>query len=67
MGSYRLFIDGVAVGFLLALAAGYLLFRFKQSRANRPKDEIDRLIEDFQAYYRKLEEEKADPYDERGL
>ncbi|MFQ5913808.1 MAG: hypothetical protein ACE5JS_11550 [Nitrospinota bacterium] len=67
MGSYRLFLDGVAVGFFLALAAGYLLFRFKQSRTKPPKDEIDRLIEDFQAYYRKVEEEKADPYDERGL
>ena len=69
MGSYRLFIDGVAVGFFLALAAGYFLFRFKQSRTNRPKDDddIDRLIDDFQEHYRKVEEEKADPYDERGL
>jgi hypothetical protein len=67
MGSYRLFFDGVAVGFILALAAGYLLFRFKQSRTQAPKNEIDRLVEDFQDYYRKVEEEKADPYDERGL
>jgi hypothetical protein len=67
MGSYRLFFDGVAVGFILALAAGYLLLRFKQSRTQAPKNEIDRLVEDFQDYYRKVEEEKADPYDERGL
>ncbi len=67
MGSYRLFFDGVAVGFILAMAAGYLLFRFKQSRTQTPKNEIDRLVEDFQDYYRKMEEEKADPYDERGL
>jgi hypothetical protein len=67
MDSYRLFLDGVAVGVLVTLAGGYLLLRLKQSRANRSKDDIDRLIDEFQDYYRKVEEEKADPYDERGL
>ena len=67
MDSYRLFLDGVAVGILIALIGAYFLLRLKQSRATRSEDDIDRLIEDFQTDYRKVEEEKADPYDERSL
>ncbi len=67
MDSYRLFLDGVAVGILIALIGAYFLLRLKQTRETRSEDDIDRLIEDFQTYYRKVEEEKADPYDERSL
>jgi len=67
MDSYRLFLNGVAIGVLITLAGGYLLVRLKQSRANRSKNDIDRLIEEFQDDYRKVEEGKLDPYDDRGL
>lgn len=67
MDSYRLFLNGVAVGVFITLAGGYLLLRLKQSRANRSKIDIDRLIDEFQDDYRKMEEEKADPYEDRGL
>ena len=67
MDSYRLFLNGVAIGVLITLASGYLLVRLKQSRANRSKNDIDRLIEEFQDDYRKVEEGKLDPYDDRGL
>ncbi len=67
MDSYRLFLNGVAIGVLITLAGGYLLVRLKQSRENRSKNDIDRLIEEFQDDYRKVEEGKLDPYDDRGL
>lgn len=68
MGSYRLFIDGLAVGILLALVVAYFVTRFRQSRENPAKNEIDQLIEDLQDDYRKVEEaKKADPYDDRGI
>lgn len=67
MDSYRLFLNGVAIGVLITLAGGYLLVRLKQSRANRSINDIDRLIEEFQDDYRKVEEGKLDPYDDRGL
>ncbi|MDP6086625.1 MAG: hypothetical protein QGF68_11355, partial [Nitrospinota bacterium] len=41
MDSYRLFLDGIAVGVFITLAGGYLLLRLKQSLANRSKDDID--------------------------
>ena len=68
MGSYRLFLDGLAVGILLALVVAYLVTRFRQSGENPAKNEIDQLVEDFQNDYRKVEEaKKADPYDDRGI
>lgn len=63
MGSYRIFIDGIAIGFMLGLLASYLFYRYRQSHVRRSKDEIDRLIEEFQEYYRKVEEENSESYD----
>ncbi len=63
MGSYRIFIDGLAVGFVLGLVASYIYYRYRQSQARRSKDDIDHLIEEFQEHYRRVEEENSESYD----
>lgn len=63
MGGYQILIDGIAIGFVLGLTVSYLYYRYRQSQARRSKDDIDHLIEEFQEYYRKVEEENSEPYD----
>lgn len=64
MGAYQIFFDGLALGFLLGLLCFYALHHFRMRRVQKSKDEIDRLIEEFQAYYRKVSEgENSDPHD----
>ncbi len=63
MGSYRIFIDGLALGFVLGLVASYIYYRYRQSQTRRSKDDIDHLIEEFQEYYRRVEEENSESYD----
>ncbi len=64
MGAYQIFFDGMALGFMLGFIAFYAIYRSRVRRLRRPKDDVDRLIEEFQAYYRKVsEEENQEPYE----
>lgn len=63
MGSYRIFINGLAFGFVLGLVASHIYYRYRQSQTRRSKNDIDHLIEEFQEYYRRVEEEKPESYD----
>ncbi len=64
MGAYQVFFDGMALGFMLGFMAFYVIYRTRVRRVRRPKNDVDRLIEEFHAYYRKVsEEENQEPYE----
>ncbi|MFQ5894294.1 MAG: hypothetical protein ACE5JJ_00540 [Nitrospinota bacterium] len=64
MGAYQIFFNGLAVGFLLGFLCFYAVYHVRTRRLQKSKDEIDRLIEDFHAYYRKVSEgENSDPHE----
>ncbi len=63
MSIYQSFFDGMALGFFLGFLAFYLLYRYKIQRARKPKNDIDRLVEDIKRYYRGVSERKRDDFE----
>ncbi|MEE9257453.1 MAG: hypothetical protein V3V56_09845 [bacterium] len=63
MSIYQSFFDGMALGFFLGFLAFYLLYRYKTQRARKPKNDIDRLVEDIKRYYRGVSERKRDEFE----
>lgn len=63
MGNYQVFFDGLALGFLLGFLAFYLFFRFKIMNKLKPRNEIDRLVDDIHHYYRHVSESDREETD----
>ncbi|MDA1001417.1 MAG: hypothetical protein O2807_13000, partial [bacterium] len=61
--NYQVFFDGLALGFLLGFVAFYLFFRFKIMNKLKPRNEVDRLVEDIQHYYRTVSESDREETD----
>ncbi len=60
MSTYQTFFDGLALGFFLGFLAFYLFYRFKLARPRKPRNQIDRLVDDIQHYYRRVSEGKPE-------
>jgi hypothetical protein len=58
MSTYQTFFDGMALGFFLGFLAFYLLYRFKAFRSQKPRNDIDVLVDDIKTYYRHVSEKK---------
>ncbi len=63
MSIYQSFFDGMALGIFLGFLAFYLLYRFKASRAQKPKNDIEHLVDDIKRYYRAVSEGKREDLD----
>lgn len=63
MGAYQTFLDGLALGFFLGFIAFYLYYRAKVSRAPKPKNDIDVLVDDFERYYQHVSEKRRRDFD----
>jgi len=55
--SVQLFLSGVILGLLVGLLLGYCLLRGLPRREGRQR-EIDQLVEEFQALFRQLDQDK---------
>ena len=63
MSAYQTFFDGLALGFFLGFLVFYLFYRYKLRQARKPKNEIDRLVEDIHGYYRHVSEGKPEDFE----
>lgn len=63
MTVYQTFFDGMALGFFLGFLVFYLFYRFKVLRSQKPKDDIDVLLEDIDHYYKKVSERRRGKLD----
>jgi hypothetical protein len=53
----------MAFGFFMGFLAFYLLYRYKVSRANKPKDDVEHLVEDIKHYYQGVSERNRDDFE----
>ena len=60
MSFYPTFFDGMALGFFFGFLAFYLYVRYKLRRVKKPRNEIDRLVEDIHRYYRQVSKSKRE-------
>lgn len=63
MGGYQTFFDGAALGFFLGFIVFYLLNRYMAPGRKKPKNEVDRLVDDIQDYYRNVSDPEGKDYD----
>jgi len=63
MSVYQSSFDGMAFGFFMGFLAFYLLYRYKVSRANKPKDDVEHLVEDIKNYYQGVSERNRDDFE----
>lgn len=63
MDVYQTFLDGLALGFFLGFLAFYLLYRYRVSRAPKPKNDIDVLVDDIGRYYQHVTEKRRRDFD----
>ncbi len=63
MSIYQSFFDGMALGFFLGILTFYIVYRYKIRRANKPKNDIDNLVDDIKSYYRGVSERKPDDFE----
>ncbi len=66
MNTYQIFLDGLGLGIFLGFSAFYLFYRFyrfKVSRSQKPKNDIDVLVDDIRRYYHHVAERKRRDFD----
>ncbi len=63
MNTYQIFLDGLGLGIFLGFSAFYLFYRFKVSQSQKPKNDIDVLVDDIRRYYHHVAERKRRNFD----
>jgi hypothetical protein len=63
MNTYQTFLDGLGLGVFLGFLAFYLFYRFKLTRTQKPKNDIDVLVDDIRRYYHHVAERKRRNFD----
>ena len=63
MSVYQTFFDGLALGFILGFLAFYLFYRLRGLRLQKPKADIDFLVDDIKRYYQHVAEKKRRDFD----
>ncbi len=63
--NYRIFLDGIWVGFIVGLHVAYLLNRFGgRPKAKTKRRDIDKLVDQFEKHYRDVRGRDANLSDE---
>ena len=63
MNTYQIFLDGLGLGVFIGLLAFYLFYRFKLTQSQKPKNDIDVLVDDIRRYYHHVSERKRRNFD----
>ena len=63
MSVYQTFFDGLALGFILGFLAFYLFYRLRGLRLQKPKNDIDVLVDDIKRYYQHVAERRRRDFD----
>ena len=63
--NYRIFLDGLGVGFIVGLLVAYLLYRFGgRPKARTKRLDIDKLLDQFEQHYKDVRRRDANLSDE---